>query len=795
MPVEGAPTLRLGDVANVVEDHQPLIGDAITSGPGLILVVEKSPSANTLQVTRGLEKAIADMRPGLTGVEINSSIYRPASFIEMAMGNLANALLLSGLLVALVLGAFLFEWRAGLVSAIAIPASLTAGALVLYFRGASVNTMVVAGFLVALGLVIDDAILDVEQMVHRLRQRTESSPQSAVAVIVQTAIEVRGAALYATLILALVIAPVWLIGGLSGALLQPMAISYAMAMLASMVVALTLTPALSFFLLGRAPIAAREPPLVSWLQTAYGRALAPILRAPHLAFVLLAAVAVLGAAMIPLVRQSLVPSFKELDLLIQLDGPPGTSRSEMNRIVTRLGDELRTIPGVRNVGANVGRAVLSDRLVDVNASEVWVNLDPSAQYEPMVATVREVVDGYPGLRHTIRTYLDERSSALSEDSGTLTVRVFGENQAVLRQVANDVQRALTGIDGLAGQRLDVPARQPTVQVTVDLAAAQTAGLAPGDVRRAAATLLSGLQAGSLFENQKVFDVVVWGMPESRHSVSSIRDLLLDTPAGGHVRLGDVAQVHIAPSLSVVRHQDVRSYLDIRADVRGRAMGEVAGDMERRLQGMHLPLEYHAEVLGGYATQEAAAGRLLGASIAALLGIFLILQAAFGSWRLAAVGLILLPAAVVGGLAALVAGGGILTLGGIGGLVAVLGIAARNSIMLVRHYQLIGRDATTVGPVMVLRGARERLGPTLMTAFATALAVVPLLLGGDAPGFEIARPLAVVVLGGLVTSTLLNVFVMPAAYLLLAGSAVPAPAAAVAPTTTPLPVGGAVSAAD
>jgi Cu/Ag efflux pump CusA len=517
VPVEGAPVLRLGDVANVVEDHQPLIGDAFTNGPGLILVVEKSPSANTLQVTRGLEKAIADMRPGLTGVEINSSIYRPASFIDMAIGNLANALLLSGLLVVLVLGAFLFEWRAGLVSVIAIPASMTAAALVLYLRGASVNTMVVAGFLVALGLVIDDAILDVDHTVRRLRQRTESSPQSAVAVIIQTAVEVRGAVVYATLILALVIVPVWLIGGLSGAFLQPMAISYGLAILASMGVALTLTPALSFFLLAHAPIARREPPLVSWLQNAYGRALAPILRAPHLAFVALSVVAVVGAAMIPLVRQSLVPSFKEPDLLIQFDGPPGTSRSEMNRIVARLADELRTIPGVRNVGASVGRAVLSDRLVDVNASEVWVNLDPLARYDATVAGVHEVIDGYPGLRRTLRTYLDDRSSAVSEDSGTLTVRVFGENQAVLRQVAKDVQRALAGINGLTGQRVDLPAQQPTVQVTVDLAAAQTAGLAPGDVRRAAAILLSGLQAGSLFENQKVFDVVVWGMPESRQA--------------------------------------------------------------------------------------------------------------------------------------------------------------------------------------------------------------------------------------------------------------------------------------
>jgi Cu/Ag efflux pump CusA len=492
VPVEGAANLRLGDVATVVEDHQPLIGDAVVSGPSLILVVEKSPSASTLDVTRGLDKAIAELRPGLSGVDINSAIYRPASFIEMAIGNLTGALVISGLLILLVLGAFLFDWRAGLISAIAIPVSLIAGALVLYVRGASINAMVVVGFLVALGLVVDEAVVDVHQVMRRLRQQqvergsdatTTTTTTTIAAVIVETAVEVRSAIVYATCLIGLAILPVWLIGGATGAFLQPALLSFGLAVLAAMLVALTLTltPALSFMLLANQRPARGESPLVRWLQRGYGRALTPVVHAPHLVVVALPVVAVLGAAMLPFIRPSFVPSFKEPDLLIQLDGTPGTSRTEMDRIVARVGDELRTIPGVRHVGAVVGRAVLSDRVVDVNSSELWVNVDPAAHYDQTVAAVRQVVDGYPGLRRSVRTYLQDRGSILTGDGGPVTVRVFGENPAILRQAADDVQRTLTGIDGLVGQHVDLPVEQPTLEVAVDLAAAQRYGLAPGDV--------------------------------------------------------------------------------------------------------------------------------------------------------------------------------------------------------------------------------------------------------------------------------------------------------------------------
>ena len=333
-------------------------------------------------------------------------------------------------------------------------------------------------------------------------------------------------------------------------------------------------------------------------------------------------------------------------------------------------------------------------------------------------------------------------------------------------------------------------------MAVDLAAAQRYGLKPGDIRRTAATLLSGIQAGSLFEDQKVFDVVVWGTPAARGSLTSIRDLLLDTPDGGHVRLSDVAQVRIVPALSVIRHQDVRSFLDIRADVRGRAVDAVAADVDARLHGMRMPLEYHAEMLGNYAAQQATTNRVLGVGVAVILGIFLVLQAAFGSWRLAALATVLLPAAVVGGLLTVLIGGGALSLGGLAGLLAIFGIATRHCILQVRHFQHLQlSEGLAFGPDLIRRGARDRLGPVLVTTTATALALLPFLAAGDAPGFELARPMASVGLGCLLTSAVANLFVVPGAYLLLASRTVRANVAALAPFPASTPIASGASAAD
>jgi len=780
VPVEDS-AWTLGDVATVVEDHQPLIGDAITNdAPGLLLVVEKLPGANTLDVTRGVEEALEAMRPGLPGIQMDSSIYRPATYIEMALANLSQLLLIGAVLAAVVLLAFAWQWRVALISLVAIASSLVAAVFVLYQRGATLNAMVLVGLVIALGAVVDDAITDADHIARRLRQpRPADSDRSPAAIVLEAAVEMRSAAIYATLIILLAALPLFFIEDVWGAFFKPLALSYVLAVLVSMLVALIVTPALCLTLLANAPLERRQSPFASWLQRGYQAILAQTVRMPRLATIVAAVALLAGLAMVPFFRQSLLPSFREPNLLIHFDGAPGTSQPEMDRIVAKASRELRSIPGVRNVGAHVGRAVMSDQVVGINSSELWVSIDPAADYDATLRAIDQAIDAYPGFRRDAQTYLNERSrQAVAGTGDSLVVRVYGDDRKTLRSTADEVKQALTGIAGVAGAQVKLPVEEPTLEIQVDLAAAQRYGIKPGDVRRAAATLLSGLQVGNLFEEQKVFDVVVWGTPETRSNLTSIRDLLIDTPNHEQVRLGDVAQVRIVPSPTVIKHDAVRGYLDISVSVSGRDRGAVVADIERHFQDIKFPLEYHAEVVGEQAGQQAALQRLIGVVLAAVIGAFLLLQAAFGSWRLASVTILTLPVALVGGALAAFAAGGVISLGSLVGFFTVLGIAARNGVALINHYQqLEQQEGEAFGPELVLRGSRERVAPIVTTALVTAAALAPLAIAGGVPGNEVVQSAAVVILGGLVTSALLNLFVIPALYLRFGSSPVPAASSA------------------
>jgi Cu/Ag efflux pump CusA len=422
------------------------------------------------------------------------------------------------------------------------------------------------------------------------------------------------------------------------------------------------------------------------------------------------------------------------------------------------------------VTTQIGRAVLGDQVVGINASQLWVSLDPKAKYEATLAAVRATVEGYPGLTHKVQTYLKTRAAdALSANGDGIVVRIYGPDLAALRAKAEEVRQALVPIKGLADVQVEPQVEQPQAQITLDLAKAAGYGLKPGDVRRAAATQLVGMEVGSLFEEQKVFDVVVWSTPQTRQSLTSIRELPIDTPSGARVRLGDVADVRVVPTLSEIKHEGISRRIDVTANVRGGDLGAVRSDIERRLQQIAFPREYRANLLGGFAEQQAGQQRLLIVGLLALVGIFLLLQAAFGSWRLAAVVFLAVPAALVGSLLAAFFGSRILSLGSLAGFLAVLGIAARNGIMLIAHYQHLEREeGLPFGLPLVLRGARERLGPVLMTALATAGALLPLALAGNIAGQEIAHPMALVILGGLVTSTLLTIVLLPPLYLRFGG---------------------------
>jgi CzcA family heavy metal efflux pump len=774
VPVAGTVGLRLADVANVVEGHQPLIGDALLDdGPGLLLVVEKMPGANTLKVTRQVEEKLDLLQPGLTGIEIDTSVFRPASFIEMAIGHLSTTLLIAALLVVVALGVFFFNWRIALISLVAILVSLVAALLALYWRGATINSMVLAGLVVALGILIDDAIVDVGNVARRLRQRrTEDGDRPVVNVVLEASAEMRGTIIFGTLIAALAVAPVFLMEGTSGLFYRPLALSYMLALLASTAVALTLTPALSLLLLAHAPLERRESPVLRWLERAYESVLAQtVMRTPRLAYVTVAVMVVASLVVLPFLRAKPLPKFKETEVVIRWEAAPGTSHPAMIRLATELSRELQTIPGVYNFASHIGRAILSDKVVGISSGEFWVTIDPTADYDQTLAALQEVVDGYPGLVRDVQTYLQETlgeiEMASSED---MVVRVFGRDFDVLFSKAEEVRQALAGIEGIVDLFVEPQIEEPYIEIEVDLARAEKYGVKPGDVRRAASTLLTGIEVGSLFEEQKVFDVVVWGTPETRHSLTSVRELLIDTPGGDHVRLQDVADVRVASALTTINREAISRRIDVSFGVRGRTRGAVARDIESALGQITFPRESHADLLGDYAQRQAVRWRVLIAAIIALIGIYLLLQAAVESWRLAALILAIVPWALAGGvLAAFIAGGGAITLGELAGLLTLFGIAMHNCIALFRHYQHLEGEGEPFGPELVLRGSRERVAPIAMTAVVTGLALLPFAVAGAIAGLEVVHSTAIVVLFGLVTSTMLTLFVMPALYLRSGGS--------------------------
>jgi CzcA family heavy metal efflux pump len=793
-PRTGGERMRLGDVTTIVEDHQPLIGDAVVDDrPGLLIAVEKFPGANTVEVTRGVEDALDALRPGLSGMKIDPTVFRPASYIESAKENLKVALVVGAALLLVVLVALLFEWRAALIALVVIPLSLLAATLVLALRGETMNALLVAGLVVALAIVVDDAVVGVENVRRRLEEHRGEDGRSVAAVVLEATLEMRRPLGYATLIGLVAVLPVFFLSGRPGDFYEPVALSYALALVTSTAVALTLTPAFSFLLLakGGEPGWRRGSAVLSRLTPRYGSVVRRVLRTPGRLLVGAGLVALVGLAITPFLGQSLVPSFQERDLLIRLEGVPGTSHPAMVRISARVSRELSSLPGVREVGAHVGRAVMGDRIVGTNSADVWVSLEPDSSYDATVDRVRKVVDGYPGLTGELMSYSSHRIRAIGglergSLSGTIAtddldalsgaaepvvVRIYGKELGVIREKAAEVREVVADVDGVVNARVEPELTEPTVEVAPDLVAAQRHGIKPGDIRRAAALLVQGITVGALFEEQKVFDVVVRGVPEVRHSLSSVQNLPIDKPDGGHVRLADVANVRIAPGPTVIKREAVSRRLDVVADVRGRALGHVLGDVEERLEHVDFPLEYHAEVLDDSSEAEAAGRRLLMLAGAASLAILLLLQAAFVSWRLAVIFFVALPTALFGGIvAALAVDGRHLSLGAAAGLLTVFAIAVRNGVTLIDRYRHLRRSqAADFGPSLVLRGAQERLAPVLTAAAATLFVLAPFLVPTGIPGYEIFHPLAVVVVGGLVTSTFFTLFLVPTLYLFFGSS--------------------------
>ena len=786
-PAAGGATKTLGDVATVVESSQPLIGDAVCPDGEkcLFLVVEKFPGANTLDVTTNVDAALKALAPGMGDLRFDASLYRPATFIQSSFETLGWVLLVGGLLVLLVLAALFWDWRRLLISAVAMVVSLAAAVVVLSLRGTTVNFMVAAGLVLGLTAVVHDAAVDPEALARRLRlvaagaDDVDGEPGTrARLAVVYGAADTRRALFCAALISATATIPLFFLPAEGDAFLPPLMLSYLLAIAASTVVAVLLTPALALMLLGRSATPTGmatetgtsdpQEPRPTWmrpLRSRYERHAPRLVGRTGVAVVTAGVIALVGVAALPFLDTSLRPLLKERDVLVHLQAPPGTSLPRMTELTRKAVDDLAALPGVVNVGGQVGRAIASDQIVNVNSGEVWVKVGPDADYGDTVGAIEDTVVGYQGLSTDVLTYSEERvTDILGRSSQDVVVRLYGEDSGLLNQKADEVQQLITRVDGVERANVERALDEPTVHVKVDLDRAQTAGVKPGDVRRAAATLLGGMTVGNLFEQQKVFDVVVWGTPEIRRSEADIEQLLVDTPSGGKVRIGDVADISIVQNPTVIRHDSAATYLDVTADVSGRDVADVAREIEFMLQGVQFPLEHHAELLGGYEERQADQATLIGVVVAVVIAIFLLLHAALRSWRLATLAFATLPLAMCGGLVAVLVTGRTLSLGSIAGLVAIVGVAARSVILLVRRHLDLRREGMAFGRDLVLRATAESLRTTMIPLLALAVLYWAVAAAGSAPGFEIVQPMAVVLLGGLVATAMVMMLVVPPLYL-------------------------------
>ena len=786
VPVEGTDNLTLGDVAQVKVDHQPLIGDAVVNGgPGLIMVIEKFPGANTAEVTKGVQDALEALRPGLTGINTDTSWFAPSDYVAAAADNLGLAIALSAGLLLLTVLALRFNWRAVIVGVVAVPVSVISAALVLHLLGYGLNALVIAGLAAAVAIVVDEAVAPQAAVLSRLRARAASPDAEPTWVAIQQALAtVRRPLIYAGIIALLGILPMAVLEGRPGAFFNPMVVAYATAVVAALIVGMTVGPALNSLLFARwEPKAGSSSGPVAWLGARYRSGLKGFSQSLRPALLVAAACGLVAAVILPLLNTALTPTFRDRNVVVKLQGAPDASAPAMTQRATEIGNSLRSLPGVSGVGATVGRAITGDRLVNVNSGDIWVAIAGDADYEATVASVKDAVREVPGLTAEVVPFSTQEMrevGSLNTGANTVTnngldvltglntpvaVRVFGEDPQVLAAEAAKVQQLMGTIDGVVDPRVEGAPTQPTIEIEVDLDKAQQVGIKPGDVRRAEATLLQGIQVGSVFEDQKVFDVIVLGTPVTRSSVAAVQSLLIDRPGGGHVRLGDVADVRIAQTPTVIRRDAVSRRLDVVADLDGRRVGAVVADLEQQLATMNFPLQYHTEVIANSTADEVQIGRAIGFGVAAIIAAFLLFQAAFNSWRLALVATVALPLSLTGGLLTGLIGGRTFGLGALLGMLALLGLAARYIAMMLTTIQgPNGRRGSDDDAATVHGRAGESFGSLIISAAALAAVALPFVVLGPRPGLEILHPLALVLLGGLVSSLVVALFLLPSAYI-------------------------------
>lgn len=760
--------VTLGDVAHVVNAAAPRIGSASIMGhPGLILMVDSQYGANTLQVTSGLDEAIAELRPGLSaeGVTIRTDIFRPANFIERALRDVRSSLIIGAILIVVVLFLFLFNLRTAAISCTAIPLSLLTALIVLEKLGLNINTMTLGGLAIAIGEVVDDAVIDAENIYRRLREnRVLEAPRPVLRVVLDASLEVRSAVVYATFAVILVFFPVLTLSGLAGRIFAPLGIAYIWAILASLGVALTVTPALCLILLGHRELPDLEPPVVRWSKALYRRLVLGVERMPQAVIIAVAAILVLGAVILPGLRSSFIPQLREGHFIVHVWAIPGTSIDESLRIGRRITHALLQTPYVRMVAQRVGRAEAYEDTWGSYYSEMEVDLKPlnGTQSDRALSAIRGVLSKFPGISYSVETFLSERiEETLSGYTAAVVVSVYGNNLNVLDREAGEIAKTLRTIPGATDVALQSPPGMPQVVVRLRPRDVARWGFDPVQVLDTVRTAFGGDIVGQVYQGNQVFDVSVILDAKDRRGISEIASLPLRGPDGNYVRLQQIADIYETSGRYIIQHQGGRRVETITCNVRGRGVPSFVSDARRQLSHLQLATGNYIDFSGTAEAQAQARRDLEIHSLLAGLGIILLLSVVIGNYRNLLLVLLNLPFALVGGVFAVWITGGNLSLGALVGFVTLFGITLRNSIMLISHYEhLVEQEGMSWGLEAALRGASERLAPILMTALVTGLGLLPLALGSGDPGREIEGPMAIVILGGLFTSTALNLLVLP-----------------------------------
>lgn len=759
-------SVTLSDVADVLEAPEPAVGGGAVNGePAVVLNITEQYGTNTREVTRGIEAALANLKPSLAadGVTVHTDLFRPARFIDTAISNLIVSLAIGAVLVVLVLVLFLFDLRTAAICCLAIPLSLLAAVIVLQYLGVSLNTMTLGGLAVALGEMVDDAVIGVENITRRLREnRSAVSPRPPIRVVLEATFEVRSAVVYATFAVILIFLPVVTLSGLAGRLFAPLGIAYILAVLASLIVAVTVTPALSLLLLP-AHIPAREPPVTAWLRGRYEALLWRAGRAPRAIMIAAAGVTLASFVLVAFFDVRYLPELHEGHFIVHVTAVPGTSLGESMRIGARITDALEHLPFARAVAQRAGRANLTADTHGTHQSEIEVDLKPGIAAGPAKARILQALSDFPGVTISANTFLTERiDETLSGYTAPVAVNIFGNDLATLSKLGTEVAGVLARIPGATSVQIQSPLGLPQLAVDLKPEALRRWGLDPVPVLDAISTAYQGEVVGQIYDGNRVFDVLVKLAPNASGPVSSVGSLPIRTPAGTYVPLREIADVHIASGLYAILHQGGRRLQAITFDVEGRNLGSFVREAKQRLASqIRLPTGTYLEFTGVAGEQVRTEHDLLLKALIAVAGIVMLLSIVTRNWRNLLLILANLPFALTGGILIVAAFGGDLSLGSLIGFVTVLGITLRNSMIVISHYEhLVEIDRHPWGPETAVRGAADRLSPILMTSLVTGLGLLPLAIAMNSPGREIEGAMALVILGGLLTSVALNLLVLP-----------------------------------